>query len=236
VASIAQALANPHRLELLDLLAQAPKTVDRLAAEAQLNVTNASQHLQALKRAHLVTACRKGTHVVYRLADPAIPDFLRALRVCAERRLPELDQVIRTFVLRREDMIAMGREQLMEEALAGTIVVLDVRPPDEYATGHLPGARSVPLGELEERLGDMPRDRRIVAYCRGPYCVLAMQAVDRLRDLGFDAFRLADGVSDWKSQGLPVVREADLVASQDSGMPQGPGRPLPGFDQRRHAP
>ena len=214
IAVMGQALANPHRLELLDLLSQAPKSVDRLAAESGLTVTNASQHLQVLKRAHLVSADKQGTRVVYRLADEAVPEVLRALRSSAERYLPELDHVSRRFLNGRAGMLAVDREQLRQRVLAGDVVVLDVRPNDEFEAGHIPGARSVPLAELEERLAHLPTDREIVAYCRGPYCVLAVEAVERLRARGFHAVRLEDGVIDWKSLGLPVSVGPDAAQAR----------------------
>lgn len=209
-----QALANPHRLELLDLLSQAPKSVDRLASESGLGITNASQHLQVLKHAHLVATDKRGTRVIYRLADEAVPEFLRALRTCAERYLPELDQITRRFLAGRDGMLPIDREALRQRVLAGDAVVLDVRPKDEFEARHIPGARSVPLDELEERLAELPSDREIVAYCRGPYCVLAIQAVERLREHGFHASRLEDGVADWKSLGLPVSVGPDTVAAR----------------------
>lgn len=209
IAVMGQALANPHRLELLDLLSQSPKGVDRLAAESALGITNASQHLQILRQAHLVTSHKEGTRVIYELADAAVPGFLRALRTCAERYLPDLEQITRRFLAGREGMFPIDREELRHQVLAGSVVVLDVRPRDEYETAHIPGARSVPLEELEQRLSDLPYDREIVAYCRGPYCVLAIQAVERLREHGFCATRLEDGMSDWRSHDLPVSVGAD---------------------------
>lgn len=209
IAIMARALANPRRLELLNLLSQSPKGVDRLVAESGLGLTSVSQHLQILKQAHLVMAHKKGTRVIYEISDDAIPEFLRSLRVCAERYLPELEQVTRRFLSGRDGMSPIDRDRLRHEVLMGSVVVLDVRPRDEYEIGHIPGARSVPLEELELRLSELPRDKDIVAYCRGPYCVLAIQAVERLRGHGFHATRLEDGVTDWKSRSLPFSRGAE---------------------------
>ncbi len=209
LAVMGQALANPHRLELMDLLSQAPKSVDRLAAESALSITNTSQHLQVLKHAHLVTSERQGTRIIYRLADEGVLECLLALRRSAERYLPELERITRRFLNGKEGMLPVDRKELRQLVLAGEVVVLDVRPRDEFDAGHIPGALSVPLDELEERLGELPSGRDIVAYCRGPYCVLAIQAVERLRGRGFQATRLEDGVTDWKSLGLPVSAGVD---------------------------
>lgn len=211
IAVIGQALASPHRLELLDLLGQAPKSVDRLAAQSGLGVTNTSQHLQVLRHAHLVRTEKQGTRITYHLADEGVVEFLRALRSCAERYLPELDQITRRFLAGREGMLPIDREELRHRVLSGDVVVLDVRPRDEFETGHIPGAASVPLDELEARLAELPSDREVVAYCRGPYCVLAIQAVERLREHGFRATRLEDGVADWRSLGLPLSVGSDAT-------------------------
>ncbi len=200
-----QALSNPHRLELLDLLCQAPKTVERLATEAGLSVTNASQHLKALREAKLVMSHKEGTYVVYEVADEAVPDFLRGLRLCAEHYLPDLERITQRFLSGREGMVPVDRDALRRQVLDGAVTVIDVRPHDEYLAGHIPGARSVPLPELEQRLTELSSGGEIVAYCRGPYCVLAIEAVERLRARGLRATRLEDGITDWRVLGLPVA-------------------------------
>jgi rhodanese-related sulfurtransferase len=205
IGRVGRALANPHRLELLDLLCQAPKTVERLATEADLSVTNASQHLRVLREANLVTSYKQGTYVVYEVADEAVPEVLRGLRMSAEHYLPDLERITRRFLSGREGLVPVDRGSLRRRVLEGTVTVVDVRPRDEYAAGHILGARSIPLPELAERLRELPQDGEIVAYCRGPYCVLAMEAVARLRASGLRATRLEDGIADWRVLGLPVA-------------------------------
>lgn len=202
---IGKALASPRRLELLDLLCQGPRTVDALARAVDQSVANTSQHLQVLRAARLVEAERKGLYVEYRLADDAVCDFYRSLRVLAESRLAEVERVARRFLEVRGAMEPVDRHALMERVLRGEVTVLDVRPREEYRAGHIPGAMSVPLGELDRRLAELPRDREIVAYCRGPYCVLAVEAVQLLRARGFKAVRLEHGVPDWRAEGHPVA-------------------------------
>ena len=203
-ARIGKAISNPTRLELLDLLCQGPRTVEALAREAGLGLANTSQHLKALREARLVEAEKAGLYVTYRLADEQVCRFFLALRSLAEARLAEVRDITRRFREAREGLQPVDREQLLTKVREGAVTVLDVRPPEEYAAGHLPGALSVPLRELERRLEELPRDREIVAYCRGPYCVLAVEAVEILRARGFTAFRLEDGVADWRARGLPV--------------------------------
>lgn len=204
LARVGKALASPLRLELLDLLAQAPRTVEDLAREVDATVANTSQHLQVLKGARLVEADKRGLHVFYRLADPSVSDLGVALRRMGEARLAEIDQVRRAFHANRGSLEPVPREELVERARRDEVTVLDVRAPDEYRAGHFPGARSVPLGELTARLDEIPRDRPVVAYCRGPWCVLALDAARVLRDAGFDARHAEEGVADWRAAGLPV--------------------------------
>jgi rhodanese-related sulfurtransferase len=208
-ARIGKAVSNPSRLELLDLLCQGPRTVEALAREAGLGLTNASQHLKALREARLVEAEKAGLFVTYRLADDQVCEFFRSLRSLAEARLAEVGEMTRRFLERREGLQAVDREALLAKVRDGAVTVLDVRPSEEYRAGHLPGALSVPLKELERKLSELPRDREVVAYCRGPYCVLAVEAVEMLRSRGFAAFRLEDGVPDWQARGFPVVIEED---------------------------
>ena len=201
---IGKAISSPRRLELLDLLCQAPRTVEALAKEADLSLANASQHLQVLRAARLVDADKKGLFVTYRLADESVCDFYRALRVLAESRLAEIERITRDYLEDRATMEAVDREVLLERARRGEVLVLDVRPAEEYAAGHIPGALSIPLKELEDRLEGLPRDQEIVAYCRGPYCMLAVEAVERLRAHGFRAARLDESVSDWRARGHEI--------------------------------
>ncbi len=209
-ARIGKAIANPSRLELLDLLCQGPRTVDILAKEAGLGLTNTSQQLKALREARLVEAEKSGLFVTYRLADEQVCEFFRTLRSLAESRLTEIGDIVRRFMETRKDLEPVDREQLLAKVRDGAVTVLDVRPLEEYQAGHLPGALSVPLQDLERRLSELPRDREIVAYCRGPYCVLAMEAVKMLKDRGFAAFRLEDSVPDWQARGLPVFVDDTL--------------------------
>lgn len=209
IGRMGQALSNPHRLELLDLLCQAPKSVEHLAMEAGLSVTNASQHLRVLREANLVMSHKQGTFVIYEVADEAVPDFLRGLRLCAEHYLPDLERVTQRFLSGREGMVPVDRDSLRRQVLEGAITVIDVRPYDEYLAGHIPGAHSVPLPELDQRLTEFPAGGEIVAYCRGPYCVLAIEAVERLRARGLRATRLEDGIADWRVLGLPVAVGAE---------------------------
>ncbi len=203
-ARIGKAISNPSRLELLDLLCQGPRNVETLAKEAGMGLANTSQHLKALREARLVEAEKNGLYVTYRLADEQVCRFFLSLRSLAETRLAEVREIAQRFLEGRQGFQAVDREQLLAKVREGAVVVLDVRPREEYRAGHLPGALSVPLKELERRLEELPRDREIVAYCRGPYCVLAVEAVEILRARGFTAFRLEDGVPDWRARGLPV--------------------------------
>lgn len=208
-ARVGRAVASPKRLELLDLLSQGPRTVEALAQEANLSVANASQHLQVLRSAKLVEAEKAGLFVTYRLASDKVGDLLRLTRTLAEEHLAEVDQITRRFLAGREGLEPVDREALLQRVREGSVVVLDVRPVEEYRAGHIAGAISVPLEELENHLSQLPRDREIVAYCRGPYCVLAVEAVGILRASGFDAVRLEDGALEWKAQALPTVSEKD---------------------------
>jgi len=204
-ARIGKAIANPSRLELLDLLCQGPRTVEALAKEAGLGLANTSQHLKALRQARLVEAEKAGLYVTYSLADEQVCQFFRSLRSVAETRLAEIREITREFLADRKGLEPVDREALLNKVRDGAVIVLDVRPAEEYRAGHIPGALSVPLKELERRLSDLPRERDIVAYCRGPYCVLAVEAVEMLRARGFSAFRLEQSVQDWRAEGLPVL-------------------------------
>lgn len=204
-ARVGVALASEKRLELLDLLAQAPRHVEALAAETAMSVANVSQHLQQLRAARLVETEREGTKVRYRLAGDDVLRLWLALRTVAEARLADVDQVVRAFAVEGADDPLVGREQLARRAARGEVVLIDVRPPLEYAHGHLAGALSLPLEELAARLHELPRDRPIVAYCRGAYCLFADEAVALLREHGFEALRLEGGWPEWYAEGRAVA-------------------------------
>lgn len=204
-ATVAKTLGHAHRLELLEQLAQGERTVEVLADRTGLSVANTSQHLQSMRRAGLVTNRRDGKFVYYRMADDAVLELLAALRRIAERNVAEVDRVVRGYFNERDSLEAVSREELLERSRAGTVTILDVRPEDEFALGHLPGALNIPLHELQARLGEINPKQEIVAYCRGAYCVLSYEAVAKLRAQGFKARRLDDGLPEWRAAGLPVV-------------------------------
>ncbi len=204
-ARIGKAISSPKRLELLDLLCQGERTVEVLAKESGLAIANASQHLQVLRAARLVEAEKVGLFVTYRLADQAVCEFFRAMQVLAESRLAEVEQIKRRFLEGREGMEPVDRDALLKRVRHGGVTVLDVRPVEEYQAGHIPGAISIPLKELKRQLSELPHDQEIVAYCRGPYCVLAIQAVEMLRAKGFDAVRLEEGIQDLRAIGFPIA-------------------------------
>jgi rhodanese-related sulfurtransferase len=203
-ARIGKALSSPHRLELLELLAQGERTVDSLAGEIGLSLANTSQHLQALRRASLVETRKEGLFVHYRLADPAVSDLSRVIRTVAEHRLADLDRLVREHFGDRAAAEPVGMDELIKRARSSDIVILDTRPPSEYAAGHIAGAISVPVDDLQRRLRQLPKDREYVAYCRGPYCVYADRAVEILRSKGRRARRLLEGFPEWKGAGFPV--------------------------------
>jgi len=200
-ARLASALANPHRLELLDLLAQAPRTVENLALEAHMSIANASQHLQRLKQARLVADEREGQHIRYSLANPAVARLWLELRGVAELQLAEVDRALSDYRPLRYDFQKISADSLQERMKGGEVVLLDVRPEVEFQAGHLPAAVSIPLDELELRLGELPKDKLIVAYCRGPYCAFADQALEMLSERGWDVARLEEGVAEWHIAG-----------------------------------
>jgi len=204
-ARIGKAVSSPKRLELLDLLCQGPRTVEVLAKESGLTVANASQHLQVLRAARLVDTEKQGLFVTYRLADPGVCEFFRAMRVLAENRLAEVEQIKRQFLQGREGMEPVNREELLSRVRQGAVTLLDVRPVEEFKAGHLVGALSIPLGQLKLRLTDLPRDQEIVAYCRGPYCVLSVEAVEILRAEGFQAIRVEEGIQDFSAMGFSIT-------------------------------
>jgi ArsR family transcriptional regulator len=203
-ASVARALGSRHRLEMLEHLAQGERGVEALADRVGLSVANASQHLQQLRRAGLVASRRDGKFVLHRLADEAVLGLIAALSGIAERNLAEVDRIRRNYFDDRDSMEPVSRKQLLQRAHTDLVTVLDVRPPDEFAVGHLPGAINIPLSELEARLAELDPDHEIVAYCRGPWCVLSFEAVAALRARGFKIRRLEDGLPEWRAAGLPV--------------------------------
>lgn len=209
-ARLGKALSAPKRLELLDLLSQGPRTVEALAEQAALSMANASQHLQVLRAARLVDAEKKGLYVEYRLADEEVARFYVALRGLAESRLAEVEQVTRTYLEERGAMEPVEGNELLRRVRSGDVTVIDVRPVEEYRAAHLPGAVSIPVDQLQARLKELPKNREIVAYCRGPYCVMAIEAVRLLRKKGFTAHRLEQGVVEWRARGWRVERGAEV--------------------------
>lgn len=203
-ARVGKATSSPKRLELLELLGQAPRTVEALAKETGQSVANVSQHLQVLRGARLVDARKDGLYVTYRLADEQVASFLRALRTLAEARMEEIGRVTQAFLEERDALEPVDREALVQRLRRGEVTILDVRPVEEFHAGHIPGAVSMPLRELKRRLDSLPRYRDVVAYCRGPYCVFAVEAVQVLRERGFRAVRMDEGVPEWRARGLPV--------------------------------
>lgn len=205
-ARIGKALASPQRLELLDLLAQGERTVEDLAREAALTIANASQHLKILRQAQLVKTRREGLYVYCRLADLAVYDLWRSLRVVGERQLSEIDRLVDTYVRQPHHLEPISRDELATRMAQGEVVVVDVRPRSEYQQGHIAQARSIPVDELEARLSELPTTGEVVAYCRGPYCLFAGEAVDILNAHGFRAVRYVEGYPEWAAAGLPTDR------------------------------
>jgi rhodanese-related sulfurtransferase len=205
LAGVAQALGHAHRIELIEHIAQGERSVEVLSARTGLSFANTSRHLQILRRARLVETDRRGKHVLYSLAgDTAVVELMLALGRVGERNVAEIDRVMDDYFRDRDALEPVLREDLVARLRDGLVSVLDVRPEDEFALGHVPGAINIPLGELERRLRELPMDREIVAYCRGPYCVLSFEAVAALRVRGFKARRLEDGLPEWKAAGLPL--------------------------------
>lgn len=204
-ASVAQALAHGSRLELLEHVAQGERSVEALAAVAGLNFANASQHLLLLRRAGLVRSRRDGKRVLYRLSDPAVLDLLASVRRIAESNVAEARDVIAGYFHARDSLEPISRHELAERLRRKAVTLLDMRPADEFALGHVAGAINIPLKELLRRLNDLPRGKEIVAYCRGPYCVLSFEAVALLRRKGFKVRRFEEGYPEWKAGGLPVA-------------------------------
>lgn len=204
LARIGKALSSGNRLSLLEFIAQGSRSVDELARMTGMSVANASQHLRELRQAGVVRARKEGLRVYYELAGADVVALIAALRRVAETRLAEVKQLVRTFVTARDELEPIPATELLERLKAGMVTVLDVRPAEEYAAGHLPGALNVPAEELAGRLKKLSKGREVIAYCRGPYCLLSVDAVALLRAKGFKARRLIDGFPEWKAAGLPV--------------------------------
>lgn len=218
-AQIAAAFASPRRIEIVDVLAQGERSVETLARETGLSVANTSRHLQVLKGTNLVASRREGPQVFYRLSDPMVLRGYRALQSLAEARLAEVDRLVRDYFSGQDELEPVPKEELLRRVRGRDVVVLDVRPREEYAAGHIAGALSVPFAELRRRLAELPARKRIVAYCRGPYCVLAVDAVRLLRNEGFDVVRLAEGFPEWSDAGFPVeggVSRLDRKTSKEN--------------------
>jgi rhodanese-related sulfurtransferase/DNA-binding HxlR family transcriptional regulator len=211
LARIGKATSAPKRLELLELLCQGPRTVEALACQAAISTANASQHLQILRAARLVDAEKHGLHVEYRLTDHRVSDFFLQLRTLAESQLIELQQVAQQYLEERGALEAIKCEELRRRIRSGEVVVLDVRPAEEYQAGHIPRALSVPLTELKKRVNALPKSRDIVAYCRGPYCVMAIEAVELLRKKGFRAQRMELGVIEWRARGWRIATGGEVA-------------------------
>ena len=206
-ARVGKVLGSAHRLELLEMLAQRECTVEDLAGLTKLPVANVSQHLQQLRRASLVSTRKEGLYVHYSLASPAVSALLSAVQQIAEAHLSDVDKLVRTYLFSKDELEPVSRRELLERARDGLVTVLDVRPVEEYAAGHVAGAINVPLKDLAKRLHEFKRNREIVAYCRGPFCVLAYEAVAQLRAKGFKARRLEGGFPEWKNAELPIVTQ-----------------------------
>jgi rhodanese-related sulfurtransferase len=205
VARMGKAISSPKRLELIEILCQGEKTVEQLAADAQISVKLTSAHLKELRQAQLVETRREGKYIHYRVASLAVCDFWVALRALAEDRLIELQLALAQLAAHSDELSPLAPEELLARAARGDVVVIDVRPREEYDTGHLPHAQSMPLGELRSRIKELPRKKPVVAYCRGPFCLWGKEALALLREEGLRASRLQDGVPEWRAAGLPVV-------------------------------
>jgi len=207
-AEVGRALANPHRLEILDLLSQGERTVEDLAREVGTTISNISQHLHVLRGAGLVISRKEGQFVHYQLTGEDVAGFWRSMRRLSLGVSSDLRELVSMFVDDRDDLEPVPQAELLQRVRSGRATVIDVRPSREYAAGHIPEALSIPLDELEERMKERSRDSEIIAYCRGPFCLLSVEAVERLRKLGFDARRLEDGFPEWRASGLPIERSS----------------------------
>ena len=207
VARIGKAASSPKRLELIEVLSQGEKSVEQLAVATDISVKLASAHLKELKSARLVEARREGKNMYYRLVDARVADMWVMLRQLAEERLLELQAAMKEMVSHPQELAPVGGKELLAQAKRGDVIVIDVRPEAEYQTAHLPHARSIPLAELKARLGEIPKGKPVVAYCRGPFCLMAIEAVDLLAKKCITAVRLEDGVAEWRARGLPLAND-----------------------------
>lgn len=208
VARVGKAISSPKRLEILEMLAQGEKAVETISAEVSIDNKLASAHLKALKEARLVQTRRDGKRIFYSLTGNDVAQLGVTLRQVAEEHLVELRMALQQMMAEPDRMVSVGRKELMLQAKRGEIIVLDVRPQNEYATAHLPHARSLPVDELKKRLDELPKDVPVVAYCRGPFCLMAKDAVELLRNKGYRAFHLTDGVAEWRARGLPIEQSS----------------------------
>ncbi len=213
-AVIGKAVSSQKRLEILDLLCQGERSVEDLAKETETSISSVSQHLQILKAAKMLESRKDGLYVFYRIADETVAEFWRSMRSLAVNRFAELREAIRTTLDDKDELEQVSQHELLERARRNEILVLDVRPEVEFRAGHIPDALSVPLSRLENQLSELPKDREIVAYCRGPYCVMSLEAVDLLRKHGFTARRLEDGFPEWRAGGLPTTESNDKTAEK----------------------
>lgn len=209
LARVGLALGSQGRLQILEFVAQGERSVDSLAAMTGLSVANTSKHLQALRQAGLVQARKDGLRVYYSLAGDDVVALVSALRAVAEHRVAEVERLVRVWLAHRDEMEPVAPKELLERAKKGLVTVLDVRPAEEYAAGHIPGAINVPVGKLESFLSRLPKRKEVVAYCRGPYCLMSFEAVEKLRKHGLRARRLENGLPEWRAAGLPVVQDAE---------------------------
>lgn len=201
---MARALGNAHRLDIIEHLGQGERGVDALSSKVGLSTANTSQHLQQLKRAGLVESRRDGKYILYRVSDNSVLTLMRALFDVGERNVAEVDKVLRGYFHERDNMEPVSHKDLLDRTRDGLVTVLDVRPKDEFQLGHLPGAVNIPLDELESRLSEIDYTQEVIAYCRGPYCVMSFEAVSALREKGFSARRMVDGIPEWRAAGLPL--------------------------------
>jgi rhodanese-related sulfurtransferase/DNA-binding transcriptional ArsR family regulator len=217
VARIGKVVCHGHRLELLEYLAQGERTVEALAKLTGLSVANTSQHLRVMRHSGLVEARKDGLYVYYSIADDEIVRLLSSMRRLAESHLADVDRLVRSYLTVKDELEPIPRQELLERARRGIVTVLDVRPSEEYASGHVPGAVNVSLKNLEQWLKKLPHNQEIVAYCRGPHCVLAFEAVAKLREKGFQARRLEDGFPEWREAGLPVEKSVVKESRNSKG-------------------
>jgi rhodanese-related sulfurtransferase len=204
LARVGTALSSPTRIEFLELLAQAERSVEQLATLTGTTVANTSQHLQKLRQAGLIMGRKEGLYVFYRLAGDEVVDMLSAMSRVGEAYVAEIERIVRLYFASKDDLEPIPAKELLDRARKGLVTVLDVRPPEEFAAGHVPGAINIPVHELEKRIGELPRRREVIAYCRGPYCLMSFDAVSALRKKGLKARRLEAGMPEWRAAGMPV--------------------------------